>query len=328
MTKPAPAAMAAMVLADKITQADIADVGLAVFVINPDAQGTPVAHRVKLGPDAGTEIVQAARDYLTKVNKRTLLAYGPAIAVPAGHSLHLDQTRAANLVATEASMTTGNVDDFNPKADYAKQINLMAVRMTLGDGTAVTVYRVLTRLFRFGRGHLISLLQQDGQYNRLDPQDLLLFDLDFDVLVSAGTAVFDKKATFERAFGFLEELKKNSRKAFRRVTKDLKIKGLAQLEAACTSEIPMMNKMASIARSLDDDPGYAQAMTMTKLATFIKANPNCGVELDGQGANTSLVYDNARQKRFKILNLLDDDFLHSQLTQREYEASSKSRAGT
>jgi hypothetical protein len=328
MTKPAPVAATTSSIANKINSAKPADVGLSVFVIGPDAQGTPTAHRVKLGPAAGAEILDAARDYIAKVDRRTRLAYGPAIAVPAGHSLELDASRAVNLIATEASMTSGSTDDFNPKAVYARRINLMAVRLTLADASAVTLYRVLIPLFRFGRGSLISLVQQDGQYNRLDPQELLMFDLNFDVLVAAGTAVFDKKSTFERAFGFLDELKKNSKKAFKRVTKGLKIKGLADLEAACTSEIPMMNKMASITRSIDDDPDYAKAMTMTKLVTFIKANSGCGVELEGQGASTVLVYDNSPQRRFKILNLLDDDFLHSDLTQREYEASSKSRAGT
>ena len=87
----------------------------------------------------------------------------------------------------------------------------------------------------------------------------------------------------------------------------------------------MMNKMASIARSLDDDPQYAKAMTMPKLLGFIDANPGCGVDVVGAGAARKLAYNNAPQKRFKILNLLNDDFLRSQLTQREYEATGKTR---
>jgi hypothetical protein len=314
--------------ATKVAAANVDDIGVDAFVIHNDAQGVPVAHRVKLGPDAGTEIVLAGRDYLKSVVNQTLLAYGPAKAVPDGHSLYLDQARAVNLVATENSVTTGNVDDYNPRADYAKRLKLMAVRLSLADGSNVTLYRVLKPLYRFGRSRVIALVQQDGQYNRLDPQDLLLFDLQFDVLVAGGVAIFELKATFERAFGFLEELKKNSRTTFRKVTKGLRIKGIAELEAACTTMIPMMNKLASISRAIDEDPDYARAMTMDKLLAFIKVNPSCGVDIDGVGAKSELVFDKSPQKRFKILNLLDDDFLHSTLTDRNYEANSKSRAGS
>jgi hypothetical protein len=66
-------------------------------------------------------------------------------------------------------------------------------------------------------------------------------------------------------------------------------------------------------------------MTMSKLLAFVRMNPGCGVDLVGSGPTASLAYDNTPQKRFKILNLLDDDFLHSQLTELEYEANSKSR---
>lgn len=325
MTRPAAAPTPALAQAARIADANVDDIGLDVFVIHDSEQATPVAHRIRLGPDAGAEIILAARDYMQRVTDRTMLAYAPALLVPGGHSLYLDQTRAVNLTATESAMAAGKVDNYDASADYARQLRLIAFRFTTNDGAAVTLFRVLKPMFRLGRSRLVALLQQDGQYNRLDPQNLLLFDLEFDVLVAAGTAIFDKKATFERAFGFYDELVRNSRRTFSRVTKDLRIKGVAQLEAACTSETTMMNKMASIARSLDEDPAYAKAMTMPKLIAFLNANPHLGIDVYGRGASAQLVFDNTPQKRFKILNLLDDDFLRSELTQREYEANSKTR---
>jgi hypothetical protein len=321
-----PGGTAATIAAgSRIIQTAPSDVGVDVFVFSKNTQAEPVAHRIRIGSTVGEEILSAARAYLSKVTERTLLPYGPAMAVSAGHSLHIDQSRAANLVSTEASMVTGQVEQFDPRANYAKRIDLMAVRLSLADGTALTLYRVLKPMFRFERGRFIPLVQQNGQYERLEPQDLLLIDLDFDVLVAAGTAIFDKKSTFERAFGFLEELKANSKAVFATVTKDLRIEGLADLERACTSAIPMMNKMASIARSITEDQAYASAMTMSNLVNFIRANPGCEVEVRGSGHAAMLVYDNTSQKRFKILNLLDDDFLRSDLTKRDYEASSKTR---
>jgi hypothetical protein len=305
-----------------------AAVGVEVYVLHPDPRAVPTAHRVRLTPEAGERLISAARDYLIKTAKLTLLPYEPAILVPPGHSLYLAQARAVNLASTEAGLATGNVDALDPSADYARRINLLALRLTLADGNTLTLYRVLKPAFRLGRPKgVLALIERDGRYDLIDSQDLLLVELDFDVLVADGFAVFAKKTTFERAFGFLEELRRKSRATFKRVTRDLRIANIAELERVCTSETGMMNKMASIARSLEDDPDYAKAMTMPKLLRFVRANPALGITCEGSGSEAALVFDNSPQNRFKLLNLLDDDYLHSTLTDREYEAGSKTRQG-
>ena len=62
---------------------------------------------------------------------------------------------------------------------------------------------------------------------------------------------------------------------------------------------------------------------MPKLLAFIRDHPECQVELDGDGDDAQLVYRNDPQHRFKILKLLDDDYLTSELTSLEYESNSK-----
>lgn len=328
MSQAAPAPGPAIAAASKVASTEIDKIGLATFVLHPGVDRAPIAHRITLATEPADEVKLAARDYLSQVTQQTMLPYGPATVPPSGHSLYLAQDRAVNLAATEGAMATGNVDVYDPKAPYATKINLLAFRLTLNDKTNLTLYRVLKAQLRFGGGRrrLLPLHLQDGQYSRLDPADVLLFDLDFDFVVTEQTAIFDLKATFERVFGFFEELRANSVKTFNRVTKDLRIKGIKELRAACTTEVTMMNKMSSIARSLEE-PDYAAAMTMDKLVAFVHANPALGVEVVGKGAKAELVFDNSPQKRFKLLNLLDDDFLHSALTDREYEAASKVRAG-
>jgi hypothetical protein len=89
----------------------------------------------------------------------------------------------------------------------------------------------------------------------------------------------------------------------------------------------MMAKMASIRRSMDEDPSYAAAMTMPKLLAYVEANPVVDIEIEGTGANRSLVFNPSTATRFQIVKLLDDDYLRSVLTDRDYEAGSKIRAG-
>ena len=69
-------------------------------------------------------------------------------------------------------------------------------------------------------------------YARVEPADILLMRTDFEVVVVAGYAFFWKKATFERAFGFLEQLKAESLAAFNSVTISLRIDGMDELRKA------------------------------------------------------------------------------------------------
>ncbi|ORM38085.1 hypothetical protein BFL43_01440 [Williamsia sp. 1135] len=74
---------------------------------------------------------------------------------------------------------------------------------------------------------------------------------------------------------------------------------------------------------MDDDPAYAAAMTMPKLVAYVHAHPHIDIDVVGAGEDCRLVFDPSPARRFQILKLLDDDFLRSVLTEREYEAGSK-----
>ena len=241
--------------------------------------------------------------------------------------MHVAQSAAATLGAIQSVVEAADADAFDSGADYAKNATMVAARFATKDGKTVTFYRVADTLLHFTKSKVFSLIRRDGQYDRLEPADVLLMRAEFDVVVINGHAFFFLKPTFERAFGFLEELKKASAATFDSVTSGLRITGLAELRAACTTQSQMMAKMASIRRSVDEDPTYAAAMTMPKLLAYVEANPVVNIEIEGTGANRSLVFNPAPATRFQIVKLLDDDYLRSVLTDRDYEAGSKIRAG-
>jgi hypothetical protein len=89
----------------------------------------------------------------------------------------------------------------------------------------------------------------------------------------------------------------------------------------------MMAKMASIKRSMDDDPDYADSMSMEKIIAYIKQHQHVKIDIVGTGADSRLVFDPQPTRRWQIVKLLDDDFLRSVLTDREYEAGSKTQTG-
>jgi nucleotide-binding universal stress UspA family protein len=305
----------------------LATLGIGFMVITADNVGAHHAHSVNLSAAGAAGLAEIAENTRTRVNKATHISYGPAVLIPPSHVMHVTQSAAATLSAIQSVVEAADADAFDPGADHAKNASMVAARFATSDGKTVTFYRVADTLLQFTKNKVFSLIRRDGQYDRLAPADVLLMRAEFDVVVIDGHAFFFLKPTFERAFGFLEELKKASAATFDSVTNGLRITGLAELRAACTTQPQMMAKMASIRRSMDEDPSYAAAMTMPKLLAYVEANPLVNIEIEGTGATRSLVFNPAPATRFQIVKLLDDDYLRSVLTDRDYEAGSKIRAG-
>lgn len=283
----------------------------------------PKAYRIQLGSDPAKLILSALQQHAAQMADRTQLTYGPVVLCPAGHVLSLSTASSSNLANALAVVAAHPTTNFDPKATYASNVSMIAVELALLGGLTLTTFREYRRARAFGSSRRVALLYRDGRFDQLDPTDLLLFDLTFDVLHTQGTAYFDKKRTFERMFDYLAPLKTAAKKTFKSVTANLKIKGLAEMELACTTDVNMMAKMASIARSINADPTYAKAMTMANLLKFIDTYKQYGVKTAGFGAARQLLFENTPQERYKVLKLLDDDYLRSQLTLRAYDSGSK-----
>ncbi len=85
----------------------------------------------------------------------------------------------------------------------------------------------------------------------------------------------------------------------------------------------MRAKMAHVARLVNDDPEYARHLTTKKLVAFVEEYPAYDIATSKVDGKKSLKFDSSPQHRHKIPRLLADDYLHSYLTDRSYEAGSK-----
>jgi len=107
------------------------------------------------------------------------------------------------------------------------------------------------------------------------------------------------------------------------VTANLNISNLQEMRDACTRQTAMMSKMASINRRIQDDEDYARAMNMPDIVQYIHDHPETEITVEEVGGQYSLVFETPATRRFKILKLLDDDYLRSPLTDWYYETNSK-----
>lgn len=248
--------------------------------------------------------------------------------MPASHAMYVPIAAAATLEPIQSLVDIGDTDAFDAKADYAQRATMVAARFSTRDRKSVTFYRVREPLLQFGKRKLFGLVYRGGTYDALGPADVLLMKAQFDVIVIEDYAFFFNPTTFEHGFGFLEQLQRTSAETFDQVTQNLRIAGFEDLRGAATTNRQMMQMMSTIRQNMEDDPDYAAAMTMPRLASFLDDNPGIGIRVSGSGEDQELVFDPSPKTRFGILHLLRDDYLRSVLTEREYEVNSKVRRTT
>ena len=215
-----------------------------------------------------------------------------------------------------------NLERFDPRRHDVVNLRLAALRVSAGGSSAVYVQNLRGSQV-VARSTKVGLILRRGVLD-VPNGEILMLTSDVIAVLTGDYIFFRNRSAFQLLFGLMDELRQQAATTFAAVTAQLQIEGLQQMEAAVTGAPNMLAKMASIQRKLDQYPQYREALTMPKLVAFVEAHPECGVQLTGQGANTKLIFRNDPQTRFKILKLLDDDFLRSELTTLEYEANSKS----
>ncbi|MBI5341590.1 MAG: DUF4868 domain-containing protein [Mycolicibacterium rufum] len=326
MTPPVTAADAASAVRVLASLPPLTDAGLSFTAVLPAPAGGFDAFGINLTTVAQQDISQIAETTRSQPQNATLIQYGPATLIPPQHCMHIPASDAANLTAIESAVRKQDILTFTGEA--AASIKMLAASFTTEGGRRASFYRIADTLLQVRKNKWLGLVQQNGVYGRVEPTDMLLMRTDFEVVVVAGYAFFWKKATFERAFGFLDQLKAESLATFNAVTTSLKIDGIDELRKACTTQPQMMAKMSSIKRSMDADPEYAAAMTMPKLVNYVEEHPHVDIAIVGSGNDRRFVFNPSPARRFQLLKLLDDDFLHSVLTKRDYEAGSKQQTAT
>ena len=271
-------------------------------------------------PDLAGVVRTAAEDYAG----REVIDYEPATTPGDEQVMWIDVAGVPllNAIAQEAGQLA-DVPVFDPKKSSLADLQLAAIRVE-NDGVAAVLVQSLRGNQVVAQSPRIGVIVRKGVVDAPPSGQIVLFSKQVAAIVVAGTAFFTNRASFQRLFGYLDELKQQAAKTFRSITGQLAIDGIDQMAAAVTGNPAMLGKMASIQRKLDQFPQYRDALTMPRLLAFVRQHPQYQVELSGDGDDARLVYRNDAQHRFKVLKLLDDDYLRSELTSLGYEANSKS----
>jgi hypothetical protein len=159
-------------------------------------------------------------------------------------------------------------------------------------------------------------------FDRLE-SDVILFNDKVDAISIAGYTFFTNVHNFVRSFKFVDQMREAARETFDSVLSDLHFADRDSFRNVATTDLAMIAKMTSIQRKMEKFPKYREALKMDNLLAFVDKNPHVDIEFDGTGPDRKFKFSNEPRSRFKILKLLDDDYLRSNLTELDYEVDSK-----
>lgn len=295
--------------------------GLGNFTLRGDSLATAEVARFDLESRMGKKVMEDIWRAGNRLSDKQFLGYDPSYQTSSSQVLVEDLDSVPELAAVDGVVRSGDVA-IDSGGDSA-----VAMVHSLGAGDNMVVAYRLKGPGVATRRQGIPLLPNDGVY-RVVSGDLLYYEANFDVFTCGGFAFFETVSLIQNKLQAPEKAQELARKTLATVTAKVKIVGLAELEKAVLKDPTLRAKMASVARLIEADPDYADALTTDSLVDFVKKYPDYDILLSDTADGPALLFNASPQHRHQIPRLLADDYLHSFLTDRSYEAGSKHRVSS
>ncbi|MBS1815395.1 MAG: DUF4868 domain-containing protein [Acidobacteria bacterium] len=144
-----------------------------------------------------------------------------------------------------------------------------------------------------------------------------LFDTEVDCFTDGEFMFIKNTKNFESTFNYLGRLLACAEETVDCVLSAIPVHNAEQFRAACVTQTRFMAKLASISTK-----PYIADLSFERLRAVIEDH-GLDIQISIIDGVEGLVFDPSRERRWKLLKLLDDDFLNSNLTDARYEVNSK-----
>lgn len=293
--------------------------GLSNFVIRGEALSDSVVTRYSLVQEMATTVAEDVVRAASALTRKQFLSYDPSYQTSSSQVLIEKLAEIPEMATVDAIVRAGDLE-----LDAGGQ-QTIALAHAVGTGERqVVAYRVKGPGIATRRTKGITLIPRDGIYRPVEG-DVLYYEPRFDVFTCGGFAYFTSVSIIQTKLQADEKARELARETLGRVTAKVTIDGFDELERAVMDDSNLRAKMASVARLVDSDPDYAKNLTTAKLVRFVRENPDYNIPISTMDGKNVLRFDSSPQHRHQIPRLLADDYLHSYLTDRNYEAGSKQR---
>jgi hypothetical protein len=299
------------------------DAIVTIFLDRPG--GNPPPFRLDLTSSASEGFRSRATEWAARVGASELVSYDPGRTLVDGEaSFQPTETFRAAVQLSDALRVPLDLNLFSPSVTRQAPPRFYVVSLReRGHTEQVHLVRRLDAGYRLHRSRVYALIWSNGTYDELRGEPLF-FRADFDAVIGTELTVVTDQRNVDAMFGLVEEALQLARKTLASVTSDLVIRNYPEFEEAVLNDLNMVSKLHSITE-LRRDPRYREAMTTQRIVAFAKQNPKFQIDWEGREGSESLVFHSDAQRRWRLLRLLDDQFVRSIITSLDYEANSKSR---
>jgi hypothetical protein len=206
-----------------------------------------------------------------------------------------------------------DIDLFQAEKKSYAALRFYVITFQPDDGEPVHFFRRYTAQKELGHSKWLVWLN-DGEYDRIN-EPLLLFDNEVDCMSKSGLLFIIHKANFQHIFQFLEPVKVVALETLSTIKMQIPIQNFADFADACTRNPAKLRKLNKIATK----PQFSK-ITMSHIKAVLAKQP-LPLQIVEESGQEKLVYDT--KQPWVILNLLEDNYLWSLMTEQGYEVTSK-----
>jgi hypothetical protein len=199
---------------------------------------------------------------------------------------------------------------------YKKRLSYWAAVLTHEDGRQAFFFRSFSPQSELKRKRGAALVSRQGTFSVVE-ETIFLFDDQIDCFVFGDYVYIVRKRDFRRIFDQLAAVLRRAKKAARDLHAKVPIANFADFEQACGTDSRLADKVLAV-RQRDYFEQLSYVMLAPVITEFSLNIPT--QQVDGE---TQLVFRSEPDQRFRILKLVDDDYLRSSMTNHRYEVNSK-----
>lgn len=212
------------------------------------------------------------------------------------------------------------IDLFQDEQSFTSGLRFYVILLKPRDGgDPVYLFRSYQRQRFFHQNGGILAMMQDGTYDRIS-RPVYYFDEEIDFISYNGVMfIFNKaKTRFQNTFHFYESVQKTATEVLQTVHTTLPIHNFEQFATMCQADPQKLRKLNRIATR-----PYLKDITMEKVKKTIEHHKLTMTITIIEGREHLVYNEKDARSRWIILNLLDDNYLESLMTGRNYLATDK-----
>lgn len=225
-------------------------------------------------------------------------------------------------LARDRYTNLGPLSPFHTADDgYVQRLLFWVCVLTGTDDRRAFFFRAFSSKAELKRRAGAALVNKDGAFTKVDER-IFLFDDRVDCVVFGDYLFVLRKNDYRRVFDQLEAVRQEARAAARDLHAKVPIANFDEFTDACASQAGMADKLVSIRkRDYFDDLCY-------EMLEPVMEEFSLRIGIEQRNGSPHLVFRSEPAHRWRILRLMDDDYLKSSMTNHKYEVNSKSAPPT